>query len=130
MPSDHDMPGTHLLPPNLLKLFAPRPPLPYSRPLDRDINRLRNKNVGGVGPILVQLKEKATGELFAANGDGEPMEEGEEPVFTHAEEIKREIRREDRKKRREEEYNAAKDTCELVSLPSLGSTHAVCFFPR
>ncbi len=109
------MPGTHLLPPNLLKLFAPRPPLPYSRPLDRDINRIRNKNVTGVGPILEQIKEKATGDLFAANENGEPMEEGEEPVFTHAEEIKREMRREDRKKRKEEEYKIAKETCELIS---------------
>ena len=46
------MPGTHLLPPNLLKLFAPRPPLPYTRPLDRDIDRVRPKNVGGVGELL------------------------------------------------------------------------------
>lgn len=27
---------THLLPPNLLKLFAPRPPLPYLKPTGRD----------------------------------------------------------------------------------------------
>ncbi|GAA5982906.1 hypothetical protein JCM10908_006827 [Rhodotorula pacifica] len=30
------MVGTHLLPPNLLKLFAPRPPLPYLKPPGRD----------------------------------------------------------------------------------------------
>ncbi|GAA6061525.1 hypothetical protein JCM10212_004515 [Sporobolomyces blumeae] len=30
------MVGTHLLPPNLLKLFAPRPPLPYLKPTGRD----------------------------------------------------------------------------------------------
>lgn len=28
--------GTAALPPHLLRLFAPRPPLPYAKPLDRD----------------------------------------------------------------------------------------------
>ncbi|KAF8199494.1 hypothetical protein BJ912DRAFT_1020111 [Pholiota molesta] len=79
------MPGTHLLPPNLLKLFAPRPPLPYVRPIDRDIDRIRKKEVSGA------------------------MEEGEEPVFTHAEETKRQIRREERKAKRTEEYKIAKE---------------------
>ena len=49
------MPGTHLLPPNLLKLFAPRPPLPYTRPLDRDIDRVHGKAVDGVGALLARL---------------------------------------------------------------------------
>ena len=39
------------------------------------------------------------------------MEEGEEPVLTLAEETKREIRREERRKRKEEEFRIAKDTC-------------------
>ena len=30
------MVGSHLLPPNLLRLFAPRPPLPYLKPVGRD----------------------------------------------------------------------------------------------
>ncbi|KZT29922.1 hypothetical protein NEOLEDRAFT_486459 [Neolentinus lepideus HHB14362 ss-1] len=102
------MPGTHLLPPNLLKLFAPRPPLPYTRPLDRDINRVRSKHVSGVGPILAQLQEDKTTELMnAGQGDREGMEEGEEPTFTIAEEIKRQIRREERKRRKAEEFKAA-----------------------
>lgn len=101
------MPGTHLLPPNLLKLFAPRPPLPYARPIDRDINRIRSKTVSGVGSIIVALKEAATENLVA----GESMEEGEEPAFTHAEEVKRQIRREERKNKRTEEFKTAKETC-------------------
>ena len=71
------MPGTHLLPPNLLKLFAPRPPLPYTRPLDRDIDRVRPKNVAGVAAILAQLKEDKT-QVMISSGQGEGMEEGEE----------------------------------------------------
>lgn len=114
------MPGTHLLPPNLLKLFSPRPPLPYKRPVDRDIDRIHKKNVDGVGHILARLEEET---FNAANtASTENMEEGEEPVFTHAEEVKRQIRREQRKARREEDYKNAKDNCSSRSLFSLTDT--------
>jgi len=109
------MPGTHLLPPNLLKLFAPRPPLAYTRPLDRDADRVTSKNVSAVGPILVVLRENATTGLI--NGEGEGMEEGEEPAFTLAEETKRQVRREERKKKRTEEFKVAKELCESRSRP-------------
>ena len=112
------MPGTHLLPPNLLKLFAPRPPLPYSRPVDRDIDRIFNKNVVGVAHILVQLKEANTDSLITA-GTSDAMEEGEEPVFTHAEETKRQIRREERKAKKTEEFKIAKETCQLTYIFAL-----------
>lgn len=101
------MPGTHLLPPNLLKLFAPRPPLPYTRPLDRDIDRIRKKDVDGVAQLLARLREDKTQGMINA---GE-MEEGEEPAFTHAEETKRAIRREERKKKKTEDFKAAKESC-------------------
>jgi U1 small nuclear ribonucleoprotein 70kDa len=110
------MPGTHLLPPNLLKLFAPRPPLPYLRPLDRDIDRVCNKNVTGVGHLLASLREEKTQGMLNS-GEGEGMEEGEEPNFTLAEETKRQIRREERKKKKTEEFKIAKETC--TSLYSL-----------
>lgn len=112
------MPGTHLLPPNLLKLFAPRPPLPYTRPLDRDIDRVRAKKVDGVGPLLAKLKEDKTQGLIDAQGEG--MEEGEEVAFTHAEETKRAIRREERKKKRAEEFRIAKETCMFYLQCSYG----------
>lgn len=112
------MPGTHLLPPNLLKLFAPRPPLPYSRPVDRDIDRIYNKNVTGVAHILVQLKEANTDSLITA-GTSDAMEEGEEPVFTHAEETKRQIRREERKAKKTEEFKIAKETCQFTWISIL-----------
>lgn len=105
------MPGTHLLPPNLLKLFAPRPPLPYSRPLDKDINRVRPKTVSGVADILQRLKEENTENLFNSANNDDAMEEGEEPVYTHAEEVKRQIRREERKAKKAEEFRKAKDSC-------------------
>ena len=104
------MPGTHLLPPNLLKLFAPRPPLPYLRPLDRDIDRVHAKNVSGVAAMLAELKEEKTQGMIES-GAGEGMEEGEEPTFTYAEETKRQIRREDRKKKKADEFRIAKENC-------------------
>lgn len=109
------MPGTHLLPANLLKLFAPRPPLPWMRPVDRDVDRVSNKNVSGVALILQQLKEANTENLMK-EGEADAMEEGEEPVFTHAEEVKRQIRREQRKARRTEEFKIAKETCQWFVL--------------
>lgn len=121
------MPGTHLLPPNLLKLFAPRPPLPYARPLDKDINRVKNKNVSGVAAILEKIKESNTEKLLAGNKDGEAMEEGEEPVFTYAEEIKRQIRREERRNRKTEEFKIAKEVCKYSALPLLDNAHLIPF---
>jgi hypothetical protein len=131
------MPGTHLLPPNLLKLFSPRPPLPYTRPLDRDIDRVRSKHVSGVAGLLASLKEETESAEAAAGvvegalsrstmkaakeakdgeegEDGEEredMEEGEEPTFTLAEEYKRQMRREERKKAKADKFKALKDTC-------------------
>jgi hypothetical protein len=102
------MPGTHRLPENLLKLFAPRPSLPYSRPLNRDPDRVAPKTVEGVGSLLAQLKEAQTASLLTS---GEGTEEGEELKFTHAEEVKRQVRREERKRKRTEEFKIAKENC-------------------
>lgn len=122
------MPGTHLLPPNLLKLFAPRPPLPYLRPLDRDIDRVRNKNVSGVGQLLASLREEKTQGMLNT-GEGEGMEEGEEPNFTLAEEVKRQIRREERKKKRTEEFKLAKETCAQPTTPVVSTRRTLTFLP-
>ncbi|KAI0346330.1 hypothetical protein BDW22DRAFT_1324112 [Trametopsis cervina] len=124
------MPGTHLLPPNLLKLFAPRPPLPYLRPLDRDIDRVRNKNVSGVGLILASLREEKTQGMLNS-GEGEGMEEGEEPNFTLAEETKRQIRREERKKKRTEDFRVAKETYKPADDPeAVGDPYKTLFISR
>ena len=112
-PTASKMPGTHLLPPNLLKLFAPRPPLPYIRPVGRDIDRVAKNTVSGVGSLLEQLREAETAGMLSS-GQAPDMEDGEEPSFTHAEETRRQIRREERKRRREEQFKIAKDTCNVV----------------
>ncbi|KZT02899.1 uncharacterized protein LAESUDRAFT_660679 [Laetiporus sulphureus 93-53] len=124
------MPGTHLLPPNLLKLFAPRPPLPYVRPLDRDIDRVRRKDVGGVGPLLARLREDKTQGMIES-GASEGMEEGEEPAFTYAEETKRQIRREERKAKKTEEFNVAKETYKPADdAEAVGDPYKTLFIAR
>ncbi|KJA23019.1 hypothetical protein HYPSUDRAFT_40511 [Hypholoma sublateritium FD-334 SS-4] len=124
------MPGTHLLPPNLLKLFAPRPQLPYVRPIDKDIDRIRKKEVSGVAEILARLKEANTDSLINA-GTADAMEEGEEPVFTHAEETKRQIRREERKAKRTEEFKIAKETFKPADDPeAIGDPYKTLFISR
>ena len=80
------MPGTHLLPPNLLKLFAPRPPLPYIRPVGKDIDVVRKKNVDGVAQLLARLKEESTNEMIAA-GQEEQKEGDEETEGKRAGEV-------------------------------------------
>lgn len=92
---------TAQLPPNLLKLFAPRPPLPYARPVGKSPNTIRPKTVNGVAALLAQIrddtafsiaergksarktkreaaakKEGENGDAVMANGD--TKEEGEE----------------------------------------------------
>ncbi|KAJ7127180.1 hypothetical protein C8R44DRAFT_616694 [Mycena epipterygia] len=125
------MPGTHLLPPNLLKLFAPRPPLPYTRPVDKDIDRIRPKNVTGVAHLIAQLQEAKTENLLSAGEADAVMEEGEEPVFTHAEEVKRQIRREERKKKRTEEFKIAKETYKPADDPeAVGDPYKTLFISR
>ena len=111
---------THQLPPNLLKLFAPRPPLPYARPVGKDPDRVRRKDVGGVGSILVQIQEDtAVGLISKGKKEDEEVEEGEEKTLTHAEETLREMRREERKKQKEEQFKKAKDSCKTVPLQGL-----------
>ncbi|RIA82022.1 hypothetical protein C1645_700427 [Glomus cerebriforme] len=48
---------TDKLPPNLLALFAPRPPLPYSKPLDRDPAKRKGPTISGVGQFVSLLKD-------------------------------------------------------------------------
>lgn len=127
------MPGTHLLPPNLLKLFAPRPPLPYIRPVGKDIDRAKKKYVSGVAGLLAKLREESTQDLIESgqNVIAEGMEEGEEPVYTHAEETKRQLRREERKRKKAENFQTAKDTCTwpmLLSSVDCRDSHCIVDF--
>ncbi|KAF8581088.1 hypothetical protein K439DRAFT_1517363 [Ramaria rubella] len=130
---------THLLPPNLLKLFAPRPPLPYNRPVGKDPDRVKSKNVGGVAGILQQIQEENTAGLInkgrkdkAEAGDGdEEGEEGEEKGWTWAEETVREMRREERKRAKEEQFKKAKDSYKPADdTEAVGDPYKTLFISR
>ncbi|MBW0463785.1 hypothetical protein O181_003500 [Austropuccinia psidii MF-1] len=102
------MVGTHQLPPNLLKLFAPRPPLPYCKPLGRDPDvSIHKKYISCVSPLLDQLNLEAA----AINEDGVNQENGEmDPLIermppetlTDSMQVSFERRQEERCRRREE----------------------------
>lgn len=47
---------TDKLPPNLLKLFAPRPPLPYYPPLDKDPQKRVGCIVTGIASHVPELR--------------------------------------------------------------------------
>ncbi|KXN67528.1 RNA-binding domain-containing protein [Conidiobolus coronatus NRRL 28638] len=51
---------TDKLPPNLLKLFAPRPPLPYAPPLDNDPGNKRSPRFTGLAEFLPSLNENSS----------------------------------------------------------------------
>ncbi|KAL1932993.1 hypothetical protein VTP01DRAFT_8671 [Rhizomucor pusillus] len=47
---------TDKLPPNLLKLFAPRPPLPYAPPLDKEPGKRVGARITGVADLVPMLR--------------------------------------------------------------------------
>ena len=89
-------------------LFAPRPPVPYAKPLGRLSDAPAPLQISGVGSIFAQLKAEAAAkeEKRIENGgeqeDGEDGEVKGEEAFTLCEDEKRRVRREDRVKRKED----------------------------
>ncbi|KAG9018040.1 hypothetical protein FRB90_012543 [Tulasnella sp. 427] len=121
---------THLLPPNLLKLFAPRPPLPYVRPLGTAPGQISNKSVSGVAGILAEIREQNQN-IVIASGKGE--EEGETPEenFTYVEEVKRQIYREERKKKTEAAFAVAKENYKPQDDPqAVGDPYKTLFISK
>ena len=111
---------THLLPPNLLRLFVARPTLDFqpALPKDEDIvsrttraKRIRQP-LDGVSGYMERVKQEAADKGEATEG----AEDDEEP--TDAEYVKSEKRREDKKKRQEEYRAKADSECEYTQKPS------------
>jgi U1 small nuclear ribonucleoprotein 70kDa len=100
---------THLLPPNLLKLFAPRPPLPYLKPLGRDIDQPLDKPIAGVIALLNRIRI----EQAEAGEEAEEEERKKNPeAFTLCEEEAMKERRKLKLKTREENMKKALEECE------------------
>jgi U1 small nuclear ribonucleoprotein len=104
---------THLLPPNLLKLFAPRAPIKYLKPLGRDPNLPKQIPFSGVAEHI-DLIRREEAEKGADAVEAEEAKEKE--TFSLAEEEKRRIRWAEREKKREEEFKKANETCEYQVL--------------
>lgn len=103
---------THLLPPNLLKLFAPRPPLPYVRPVGRYPGTVTKKRVDPIAPLFARIREETAEGIISKGKAGESsLKVEEEQDFTLAEEVKRQIHREQKKQIKLNSYNEAKENC-------------------
>lgn len=108
---------THLLPPNLLRLFVPRPPLSYSPALpgDRDVvNRTTRQQrsrapLDGVAAFLEKVKQDA-----ADKGEATEGAEGDEE-WTDAQCVRSEKKREGKKKAHEEYRKEAEAKCGITA---------------
>src|SRR5258705_9319351 len=124
---------THLLPPNLLKLFSPRPSLPYVRPVGRSLDKIRPKNVTGVAELLAEIqannavidsergarkeakRKKREEEKITKMEEGEEGEAGgeaggKETKVNYAEGGKRKIKHEEKGKKRKKECEKGQES--------------------
>lgn len=113
--------GTHLLPPSLLKLFTPRDPLPYAKPLGRDPDvPIHHKvRIDGVTPLIARLQEEQE-EKGSDAVEKEQKEEREKfpELVTDTRQTAFEKRRENRAKRKEEKI-ARQEKCSAPTLAPL-----------
>lgn len=103
---------SYQLPPNLLRLFAPRPHLPFKPAIHKDTDPRRTpikayRPLDGVAAYLEMARQEAadrgqaTNETETEKEGGAKVDEQGRPL-THTEQTKRELRREERKKKMEE----------------------------
>ena len=116
---------THLLPPNLLKLFAPRPALPYLKPTGRDPDLplkslARPPPVLGIAETLQQIRDEREAKEAKDVEEGTlAKDEGEDEVnasiftLTAEEEFKKRVA--DRKQRHIDGLANGIKTCQSSS---------------
>ncbi|CAK9785430.1 RNA-binding domain-containing protein [Cutaneotrichosporon oleaginosum] len=76
---------TALLPPNLLRLFAPRPPVPYLKPLAKDDRDRGPDRLAGISGVVKRLREEAEEKAYKDGLEGKPTEaEGKEETGDEA----------------------------------------------
>ncbi|KAK3721555.1 hypothetical protein LTR37_003111 [Vermiconidia calcicola] len=78
---------TDKLPPNLLALFAPRPPLRYMPPADHPPESRRTAHISAIGPYLPYLHQKQANAEAIAQGEIKPEDDEFEapPTKSHLE---------------------------------------------
>ena len=117
---------THLLPPNLLKLFAPRPPLPYLKPLGRDpdvpLRTLANRLTPlTVSETLARVREENAESEAKQVEEGAGAEAEAEGVVVLLGEEARKVKIEEKRKRRALELEQGIEAC-----PSTPSAYRYC----
>lgn len=105
------------LPPNLLRLFVPRPELPKAAPLvtDKDPSlppkeSKRIRPLEGVASYLERARQDAADKGEATEGAED------EQVITLAESVKKEMMKETRRKRHEENRKRGENECRYYGL--------------
>lgn len=69
---------TALLPPNLLRLFAPRPPLPYLKPLTKDTSDRGPDKLTGIAALVKRLRDEAEDAEYKQGLEETKKENGED----------------------------------------------------
>jgi U1 small nuclear ribonucleoprotein len=101
------------LPPNLLKLFAPRPPPPFFKPVGKDPDEPGPNKLQGVASVVQRLKEEDEERVFKRDNEGQGTEgEAVEKKFTLALEYQKQLRKEEAKKQKEEYKKNLEKNCE------------------
>lgn len=95
---------TAKLPPNLLRLFAPRPPLNYLPPLSKDTSDRGPNKITGIAALVKQLRDQAEDDEVKQGLEERKEEPKEEPMDTDKPEdgqvdVKPEVDSDKRKKR-------------------------------
>ncbi|ORX36793.1 hypothetical protein BD324DRAFT_627183 [Kockovaella imperatae] len=87
---------TALLPPNLLRLFAPRPPPPYLKPLTRSDSARRKKPLTGCATLVKKLRDEAEEAEYQEGFKDRPETKSERTALNSEEESSRKRRRNDK----------------------------------
>lgn len=116
------------LPPNLLKLFAPRPPPPFFKPVGKDPEEPGPNKLQGVAAVVQRLKEEEEDRVFKRDTAGQGTEgEAVEKKFTLALEYQKQLRKEEAKKQKEEYKKNLEKNCEYCNV-SGSSLHTLNLF--
>lgn len=73
---------TAKLPPNLLRLFAPRPPLNYLPPMSKDTSDRGPNKISGIAALVKQLRDQAEDDEVKQGLEERKDEPKEEPMDT------------------------------------------------
>jgi U1 small nuclear ribonucleoprotein len=101
------------LPPNLLKLFSPRPPPPFFKPLGKDPDEPGPNKLQGVASVVQRLKEDEEERVFKRDTAGQGTEgEAVENKVTLAPLYQKQVRKEEAKKQKDEYKKNLEKSCE------------------